>query len=1236
MRENQFKNLLLDHTKDLIWMIDNDFKLVYANKSYLKVMKEIAGNEIILNKSVWINGLSDEYIQKWKNYYSKALKGDYFQIEEQLNHSESNKAQYNQITFEPLIGADNLIFGVSCQSKDITTLVNKRFESEQRYNALIHEGHDMIAIINSDGNYSYCNPITTSILGFGPEKFIGKNINEFIHSDDIEKVNNAIQKVISESKVVLDCIRFQNNKLEWLCMEMILTNMLENPYVKGIAINSRDITEERKLRELNRRVSEIAKVGSWEIDLENQQIYWSEEVHKMHETDPNTFIPQIENGINFFKEDFRENIQELIQKCISTGEPFDFEAVLITKNKKEIWVRSIGHAEFKDDKCKRIYGSFQNINEFKESQIRLNAFSENLPGVVYQYFIHPDGTDSLKYVSGAVEQLWGYSASEVLNNVDLIWDQIKTGKDYEAVKASILHAIETKSKWTSRFENIKPTGERNTHLASGTPVFLSDGTIMFNAIVLDITKDVKNEQLLEQISKLSKIGSWEIDIVKKTLFWSEIVHELHGTNSQSFVPDLKISLNFFRKDFRQMVKSKIKNSIKTGKPFDFEAIIVNKNNEELWTRAVGHTIFENGMCIRVIGGFQDINLRKKAEIKLHESENRFKTILEAEPECIKLLDRDGKLLMINPAGLEMIEADNEAMLLGNQVHEIVLPEHRPAFLTLIKDVLKGKSRKLIFEIKGLKGTKRWLETHAVPMRNELGTIISILAVTRDITERTTIEKEKNSLLLTLENSLNEIYIFDAETYKYSFVNKGALHNLGYLESEIKTLTPFDINSDFKIDSFNELVSPLLKGEKEKITLITNHKRKDGSVYPVEVHLQLVIEDKSKRILANILDITERKKNKELILLSNERFEKVTEATNDAIWDWDIVNQTIYRSKAFERFFGKKVPNKIIDNRFWNDNFHPDDVENFKTSLSEAVADPSITRWELEFRVINKQKKVLFVIDRGIIIRDSKGKAIRMVGAMTDITEQKQMTLELSELNEALQKYTIELERSNKELEQFAFVASHDLQEPLRMISSFMELFLRRYGHEIDDNGKKYIHFATDGAKRMKQLMLDLLQYSRASRPQEGREQIDLKEVIIEYKKLRRKVISEKSAAITYKNLPTLKTYKAAITQIMHCILDNALKYSKENSPSKIEINCQENDQEWLFSIQDNGIGIDSQFYEKIFVIFQRLHSKEAYSGTGIGLSVAKRHVEFLGGKIWLESVVGEGSTFYFTIPKTNN
>ena len=208
-------------------MIDNDFKLVYANKSYLKFMKEFTGEEMILNKSIWIDGLSDEYIQKWENYYSKCLKGEYFQIEEQLNHSESNKPQYNQITFEPLIGEDKLIFGVSCQSKDITTLVNQRNESEQRYNALIHEGHDMIAIINPDGNYSYCNPKTTSILGFGPEKFIGKNINEFIHPDDIKKITTGIQNVISESKVVLDSIRFQNYKLEWRCMEMILTNMFK-------------------------------------------------------------------------------------------------------------------------------------------------------------------------------------------------------------------------------------------------------------------------------------------------------------------------------------------------------------------------------------------------------------------------------------------------------------------------------------------------------------------------------------------------------------------------------------------------------------------------------------------------------------------------------------------------------------------------------------------------------------------------------------------------------------------------------------------------------------------------------------------------------------------------------------------------------------------------------------------------------------------------------------------------
>jgi PAS domain S-box-containing protein len=394
------------------------------------------------------------------------------------------------------------------------------------------------------------------------------------------------------------------------------------------------------------------------------------------------------------------------------------------------------------------------------------------------------------------------------------------------------------------------------------------------------------------------------------------------------------------------------------------------------------------------------------------------------------------------------------------------------------------------------------------------------------------------------------------------------------------------------------------------------------------------EEEAVRMIGVNIDITKRKKTEENLFQSNERFEKVTEATNDAIWDWDMVNKTFYRSKAFERFFGKDATGIFPDSDLWSrDRFHPEDFTKIQKSINEAITNPLTTRGELEYRLLNKNEEIHYVINRAVIIRDSEGNAIRMVGAMTDISEQKQMTLQLSELNQSFQQHTLELERSNEELEQFAFVAYHDLQEPLRMISSFMELLKRKYGDNIDEKGHQYIHFATDGAKRMKQIILDLLDYSRAGKISEEKEVVSLDEVVSEFKQLRRKLISEKNATITASELPTLNIKRAVITQILHCLLDNALKYSLEDIAPIIEIDVAENESEWVFAVKDNGIGIDSQFHEKIFVIFQRLHNKEKYEGTGIGLSITKRHVEFLGGRIWLESKVEVGTKFYFTIPK---
>jgi light-regulated signal transduction histidine kinase (bacteriophytochrome) len=227
----------------------------------------------------------------------------------------------------------------------------------------------------------------------------------------------------------------------------------------------------------------------------------------------------------------------------------------------------------------------------------------------------------------------------------------------------------------------------------------------------------------------------------------------------------------------------------------------------------------------------------------------------------------------------------------------------------------------------------------------------------------------------------------------------------------------------------------------------------------------------------------------------------------------------------------------------------------------------------------------------------------------------------------------ELKSSNEELEKFAYVASHDLQEPLRMIDSFLTLLESKYSSQLDDKAKQYIYYSVDGAKRMRQIILDLLEFSRAGSFSGELEEINLEEVMEEIKHLQSKVIEEKSATITYEALPILIAMNSPVLQIFHNLIGNALKYSQKTVPPKIHICSERKGDFWNFCVKDNGIGISKEYQERIFVIFQRLHGKTEYSGTGLGLSIVKKIIEKMEGNIWVESEgVGKGSSFYFQIP----
>lgn len=247
----------------------------------------------------------------------------------------------------------------------------------------------------------------------------------------------------------------------------------------------------------------------------------------------------------------------------------------------------------------------------------------------------------------------------------------------------------------------------------------------------------------------------------------------------------------------------------------------------------------------------------------------------------------------------------------------------------------------------------------------------------------------------------------------------------------------------------------------------------------------------------------------------------------------------------------------------------------------------------------------------------------VIGIIRDITDRKVHEKELTQAN-------LELARSNKELEEFAYIASHDLQEPLRSIAGACQLLKRRYSDKLDESGQEFIDFAVSGAKRMEALINDLLSYSRVSTKAKEPQLADLNTVLSTVTQNLRSSIGATGASITSDTLPSIAVDQWQITQLFQNIIANALKF-RGKDPPKIHVGALKDGGFWHFSIKDNGIGIDPKYFDRIFEVFKRLHSQDQYPGTGIGLASCKKIVERHGGRIWLESVVGAGTTFHFTI-----
>ncbi len=373
----------------------------------------------------------------------------------------------------------------------------------------------------------------------------------------------------------------------------------------------------------------------------------------------------------------------------------------------------------------------------------------------------------------------------------------------------------------------------------------------------------------------------------------------------------------------------------------------------------------------------------------------------------------------------------------------------------------------------------------------------------------------------------------------------------------------------------------------------------------------------------VINITERKKAEEALWENEVRFRMMVESIRDyAIIMLDASGHIISWNAGAEHIKGYHA--EEIIGHYFACFYTPKDIEEGKPDAELARATKE-GRFEVEGLRVKKDGSCFNANVAINALYDSLGELRGFVKVTRDITE-------LKKAEEALKRYTAELERSNEELQQFAYVASHDLQEPLRMVSSFTQMLAKRYENQLDDKAKQYIDFAVDGAIRMQGLINDLLLYSRVNSQGKEPEPTNTTQVFEVAVKNLYAAITENNAEITHDELPEVCVDKLQLIQLFQNLLANAIKFHSERTPV-IHVAATERDNEWCFSVRDNGIGIEQQYKEKVFIIFQRLHSRREYAGTGIGLAVCKRIVARHGGRIWFESELGKGTTFFFTLPK---
>ena len=617
--------------------------------------------------------------------------------------------------------------------------------------------------------------------------------------------------------------------------------------------------------------------------------------------------------------------------------------------------------------------------------------------------------------------------------------------------------------------------------------------------------------------------------------------------------------------------------------------------------------------------------RGHTEETLRDSEEKYRMLVDGVRDyAIFMLDLQGQILSWN-AGAEKVKGYKAEEIIGHNFSCFFPPEEikqgRPEELLRLT-AISGRQQEQGMRVR--KDGSRFLANITfTALRDRDGNLQGFSEFSHDLSE----SKESGAKYRGLLEAAPDAMVVVNQSGEIVLLNVQAEKQFGYRRDElvgqkVKNIIPKGFAERLIADGTRSAAEALAQQIGTGIEL--SGRRKDGSEFPIEIMLSPLQSAEGILVTAAIRNISIRKDAEKHLAQMEGRYRGLLEAAPDAMvvvnQSGEIVLLNVQAEKQFgyrrDELVGQKVKNIIPKG------FAERLIADGTRSAAEALAQQIGTGIELSGR---RKDGSEFPIEIMLSPLESADGVIVVTAAIRNITVRKQADLQLVQKVE-------ELNRSNEELQQFSYVASHDLQEPLRMVASYTQLLASRYKGKLDADADEFIGFAVDGCNRMRGLIQDLLAYSRSGTDGKVLHKRSSENALNNALKNLSGTIEESGAVVTHDALPVITTDDTQLAQVFQNLVGNAIKYHGTEVPA-VHISATRKDlEEWTFSVRDNGLGIEAQYFERIFILFQRLHGRTEFKGTGIGLAICKKIVEGLGGRIWVESQLGKGSTFYFALP----